>query len=107
MTAAKSTLSRSQTFDELMSKVEQILSAVPKAGDLYRYDTSLRIGSYLGLYPTRVFLQTGAYDGARKISKSFRERSVPLAQFPEPFHALAPFELENLLCIYKGSLQAR
>lgn len=107
MAAAKKLIARSNTFDELMSTVENILNAVPRAGDLYRYDTSLRIGSYLGLYPTRVFLQTGAYDGARKISKDFRERSVSLAQFPAPFHALAPFELENLLCVYKDNLQPR
>ena len=106
ITAARSSLAKSQTFDELFDQVETILNAVPKAGDLYRYDTSLRMGAYLGLYPTRVFLQTGAYDGAREVSRGFTERSVPLSRFPEPFHSLAPFEVENLLCIYKGKLAA-
>lgn len=83
---------------------EPILQIVPGAGCLYRYDTSLRMGAYLGLYPTRVFLQAGAYAGARRISGEFGDGPVPLARFPEAFHALAPFEVVNLLCIYSCDL---
>jgi hypothetical protein len=97
-------LGRSQSFDDLLSQIEQILSVVNHAGDLYFYDTALRIGTYLGLHPTCVFLQTGARTGAKKLSLGHKTRSLPLSAFPEPFHALAPFEMENVLCIYKQVL---
>ena len=97
-------LKNSKTFDELFGKIETALNTVFSAGDLYKYDTALRLGAFLGIYPTRVFLQTGALSGAKKLSRSLNQRSMPLTFFPEPFHSIAPFEMENLLCCYKEEL---
>ena len=105
LTKIQATLRRAKSFDELFEQVDAALGSIPNAGDLYAYDTSLRLGSYLRLYPTRVFLQTGALAGALKLSSSMRQRSVSPCHFPEPFHSLAPFEIENLLCCYKGHLK--
>lgn len=102
--AQASQLERSQSFDDLLSKIETVLANVSGAGDLYLYDTALRIGTYLGLQPSRVFLQTGARAGAKKLSLGHQKRSLPLSAFPEPFQALEPFEMENVLCIYKDVL---
>lgn len=98
-------LDLSQSFDDLLLQVERALAGVYRAGDLYFYDTALRLGAYLGFHPTRVFLQTGSLTGARKLSRVSRARSLPLSAFPEPFHALAPFEMENVLCLYKAVLR--
>ena len=98
-------LERSQSFDDLFFQIEKILVSVHGAGDLYLYDTALRLGTYLGLHPTRVFLQTGARTGAQKLSLGHKARSLPLLDFPKPFHVLEPFEMENLLCIYKDELR--
>ena len=98
--AISTQLQQSASFDDLMAQVERALSGIPRAGDLYYYDTALSLGAFLGLYPTRVFLQTGARQGALCLSRSHRNRSVLLATFPIAFRALAPFEMENLLCIY-------
>ena len=98
-------LRHSASFDNLLSQIEQALSGIPGAGDLYFYDTALRLGSFLGLYPTRVFLQTGALKGALRLSRRYRNRSISLAEFPVAFRALAPFEMENLLCSYESVLR--
>lgn len=100
----RASLQSASTFDDLFALIDGALGSIPGSGDLYAYDTALRIGAYMRLYPTRVFLQTGALDGARKISTSYKSRSVPLAKFPEPYHSLAPFEMENLLCVAKSAL---
>jgi hypothetical protein len=104
LTTIRTSLESAATFDDLFALVDGALGSIPGSGDLYSYDTALRIGAYMRLYPTRVFLQTGALEGARKISTSYRSRSVPLSKFPEPYHALAPFEMENLLCVAKSAL---
>lgn len=98
-------LRHSASFDDLLLHIEKALSGIPRAGDLYFYDTALRLGAFLGLYPTRVFLQTGARRGALRLSRKHQNRSVPLAEFPVDFRALAPFEMENLLCIYRSVLR--
>ncbi|MBK6008680.1 hypothetical protein JJB11_21475 [Ramlibacter ginsenosidimutans] len=93
-------LQRCSEFDDLIALIEQLLGNVERAGDLYFYDTALR----LGILPNRVFLQTGAWDGARRVVPGIRGRSVPLSAFPEPYHALAPYEMENALCVYKSAI---
>lgn len=97
-------LQRAGDFDDLFGVIDGTLGPIPNSGDLYAYDIALRIGAYLMLYPTRVYLQTGAMTGARKISRTYRARSVPLALFPAGYHCLAPFEMENLLCCNKRDL---
>jgi hypothetical protein len=101
----RSALQRAPTFDGLFKLIDDALGPIPSSGDLYSYDTALRIGAFLRLYPTRVFLQTGALTGARNLSRAYSTRSIPLSQFPVQFHVLAPFEMENLLCCYKSNLR--
>jgi len=97
-------LQTAANFEDLFSLIDTELNKVSYAGDLYSYDTALRVGAFLKLFPTQVFLQQGSMVGARKISTTYRERSVPLSQFPKSYHRLAPFEMENLLCCYKNNL---
>jgi hypothetical protein len=98
ITGIRANLRAASDFDEIYDAIDSACGGIPGSGDLYVYDTALRIGAHFHLYPTRVFLQTGALDGAKRISRKYKARSVPLADFPEAYHALAPFEMENLLC---------
>jgi hypothetical protein len=99
-----SALQQCTSFDGLIQLIERLLGNVDRAGDLYFYDTALRVGAFMGHLPTRVFLQTGAWEGARRMIPGIRGPSVPLSCFPEPYHALAPYEMENALCVYKGAI---
>jgi hypothetical protein len=73
-------------------------------GDLWSYDTALRIAFNRGsaFYPQAVFVQGGVLKGVRKIftKKPLKGRTLPLEMFPKELQQLQPFELENFLCIW-------
>lgn len=99
------------TFDELIQKVADIAATIPGIGDLYVYDTALRIGAHLGLAPTRVYLHAGTRTGAFQLGigtrgRAYLEVAEVLAVAPE-FEELTAGEMEDVFCIYKDQLQAR
>ena len=98
-------LQECKTFQELFSQVEFIMKKVPNAGDLYKYDTALRIGAKLGLAPEAVYLQTGALKGARRLLPGTKCRTLPKDAFPKEFQPLSCSEIENFLCSYKDRLK--
>jgi hypothetical protein len=62
------------------------------------YDTALRIGAKLNLFPTRVYLHAGTREGVRGLDA--REDALYVADLPRKFHALKPHEIEDVLCIF-------
>lgn len=83
-------------------------------GELTIYDTALRIGSYLNVLPTRVYLFRGAREGAMILFKKGYLIDVKLkkfgttllvSNFPKEFNHLEPFQIEQLLCIYKKDFE--
>lgn len=90
-------------FAKLLAVVNDAVRTVSDLGELYVYDTALRIGAYKGILPTRVYLHAGTREGAKALELDFERRRVALDTFevPEPLRALAPHELEDVLCIYK------
>lgn len=71
-------------------------------GHLYIYDTALRLGSYLGFAPEKVYLHAGTLEGAKKFgfisgSKTWLE----LDELPEDLQKITANEVEDVLCIYK------
>ena len=98
-------LQECKTFQELFGQIESMMNNVPNAGDLYKYDTALRIGAYLDLAPEKVYLQTGALEGARRLLPGTKSRTLPKDAFPKEFQQLSCAEIENLLCAYKGRLK--
>ncbi len=74
------------------------------AGRLPVYDVALRIGAFLKVLPERVYLQSGARKGARALGLDATQRSLPMSAFPPAFHRLEPWEVEDVLCIYKREL---
>ncbi len=93
-------LQEKHTFDELHEYLHTAFSKIHGLGALYTYDTALRIGFYLRLEPTDVYLHAGTREGARAIGvKDLHVVSVK--NLPSELHALAPHEIENFLCTFK------
>lgn len=90
-----------KNFDELLRLVESTAGRVFGIGELYNYDTSLRIGAYLGLFPEQVYLHRGVREGARKLGINTRRRSIPIEEFPIEFRMIDAKDLEDIVCIYK------
>src|SRR5262249_18507831 len=88
-------------FDELLTLVEAVLDPIAGVGEMYAYDSALRIGAKLGRLPTKVYLHRGTREGARRLGLPSQARALNLDAFPEPLRDLPPHELEDILCIYK------
>src|SRR4051794_33628795 len=55
----KDEVNNATTFDELLTTVTNAMSDIHGIGELYRYDAALRIGTFLGLTPEKVYLHSG------------------------------------------------
>ncbi len=104
--------------DTLIQKTEEIKNC-KTFGDIYfivescsekgyaelsTYDTALRIGSNLNIFPEKVYLHRGTLGGARYLlSKPYPRVASPLI-FPESLQRIQAHHIENFLCIYKGAL---
>lgn len=83
-------------------------------GDLAIYDTAMRLGAYLekstgkDFTPQEVYLHNGTAAGATSLKKmnkiSYSSNPVPLSVFSNLFKGLKPFEIEEVLCVYKNVL---
>jgi hypothetical protein len=94
-------LSKSATFEDLHGAVHHAVAPVRGIGDLYVYDTALRIGAKLGLMPQRVYLHSGTKLGARHLGLDWRQPHLLMQDLPAAFHRLRPHETEDCLCIFK------
>ena len=75
---------------------------IPGIGQLYCYDTALRIAAYRRLEPKRIYLHAGARVGAQALDRHFASaQSLAIEQIPEPLRDRPPHEIENVLCIYR------
>lgn len=94
------------SFEDLHNSIKRILEGVRGLGELYRYDTALRIAANLGhrVMPKRVYLHRGTRDGARALDLDWRADSLDACVLPKDLAALEPDEVEDFLCIYKGQL---
>ena len=81
------------------------LRDVAGIGALYRYDTAFRIGAYRGLFPTRVYLHAGTRKGARALGLDYRKDALEMSEIPAALRTRKPYEIEDILCIYKTGLQ--
>lgn len=96
-----------QSFDELHDLIEAtVKKPIDGIGPLYVYDTTLRIGAYLGLMPTRVYLQCGAKEGAENLSLPTQGGTLSMEDVPQEFKSLHPHEIEDLLCIFKDDFNS-
>lgn len=92
-------------FSDLFLSVQLTANGVSGIGDLAVYDTVLRIGWRFDVKPSEVYLQAGARIGAKRLgAKRLLQiprghRSVPVSLFPQELQALAPYQIENFLCV--------
>lgn len=88
-----------QDFHSVYVWVESVTGRVKGLGVLTTYDVARRLGVWLKLEPTQVYLHAGSAAGARKLG--IRGESVPLSEFPKEIRELGATHAENFLCIYK------
>lgn len=100
-------LGRARSFDELHRWIQDRVGSIPGIGELYLYDTALRISAYLGLLPRRVYLHAGTRIGARALGLDHRKCSASTRQLPLALRHLKPHEIEDVFCIYKNWLAPR
>lgn len=93
-----------QSFDDLLDLLEQLLASVKGLGELYIYDTALRIGTKIGLLPERVYLHAGTRVGTKALGFDGKAKALEVSQLPDWLHQLQPHEIEDVLCIFKEKL---
>lgn len=102
-------LKQANSFEDIFRVTEKVRQATYRLGNLWSYDTAQRIALHKGWHPTEVFLQSGAYDGAKVLKEegyidnsSIRsQRSVSKDVFPDFLNHLDPYLIENILCVGK------
>jgi hypothetical protein len=104
LSAAIQEIEDAQSFKELHQLVLKKSGSIHGIGELTVYDTALRIGAKLELWPSEVFLHAGVRDGARKLGLDVSRGTIRMCELPPPLEKLEPREVESLLCLYKDSL---
>ena len=90
-----------RTFQELIDLIGGAVYSIYGLGELYIYDTALRIGSKLGIEPDRVYLHCGTRSGARRLGYSVNRLYIEMRELPDALKALSAAEVEDILCIFK------
>lgn len=87
------------SFDEIMI-ITGVMNNVPKLGNLWSYDSALRIGFHLRIYPKDFYIQAGVVKGYVKLfNKKPRARKIVKSEFPM-LAELEAYEIENFLCVW-------
>ncbi len=95
-------LAEQPNFARLFEEVGRTLRTERGVGDLYIYDTALRIGAKLGHMPARVYLHAGARTGALALGLDAATRSaLDKGELPPELRTMEMHEVEDILCIYK------
>jgi hypothetical protein len=102
--AASAKLRACASFEELHDCLKNSVGAVRGIGELYLYDTALRLGANIGLSPNKVYMHTGTRLGARALGLDISRPAIPVREFPPVLQSLSASELEDFLCIYKARL---
>jgi hypothetical protein len=93
----------SKKFAELHAIIEK--HAIKGFGVLAIYDTSLRLGAFLGLAPETVYLHAGAKTGFERLRPHLDTsmRVVDRMDLPPALQELRLDHVENFLCIFKDT----
>ena len=94
-------------FDKLLDLLDNLVRPINGIGELYIYDTALRIAAKKGTPPSKIYLHAGVEKGARILGFDARaeaiETSALVAKYPD-FAPLEPHEIEDVLCIFTNEL---
>jgi hypothetical protein len=94
-------LAHCSSFHELFQVVEAAIRPIPGIGELMVYDTALRVGARLGVEPDRVYIHSGTRVGARRLGLDARAPWIDRRDLPVQLRSLPPWQVEDILCIYK------
>lgn len=86
-------------FDKLYNLIKD--KKIKGFGLLAIYDTALRIGYYLGIFPTYVYIHAGTKKGAKNLLEISRKKTIILKDLPAELQILSHYHIEHLLCLYK------
>lgn len=100
----KSTIAASSDFDRVLREVQRAIGGIRRIGELAIYDVAHRIGCFLNLRPTRVYLHCGTRDGARALGLPWRGATLDPASLPRELRRLTPAQVEDFLCLFKDRL---
>jgi hypothetical protein len=92
-------------FETLHGLVKETVGGIEGIGPLYVYDVSERIGAKLGLRPEKVYLHTGAADGAEALGFDRGLETIEVTDLPLALQSLSPDEIEDVLCMYKDDFE--
>jgi hypothetical protein len=94
-------LQLSQSFEEILSITDEVSKQFYRLGQLWSYDTALRIGFQKKVYPKNVCLKAGVKKGYKKIfNQNSKNRFEEKVTFLKVLQVLEPYEIENFLCIW-------
>lgn len=105
LAGSASKLRHAETFADFHELIMGLLDGIGGLGELYYYDTALRIGAHLNLMPHRVYLHRGTRDGACALGLDWRADSLDPRVLPRELAVLEPHEIEDFLCIFKDRLR--
>ena len=97
-------IDRCQSFSELHGLIQTSIGDIYGVGPLMVYDTALRIGAKLGVWPEQVYLHRGTRSGARALRLQYRQPTLAVSELPQVLRVLRPHEVEDLLCVFKSEL---
>ena len=89
-------------FESVYSWVKSVTDRVRGLGVTTAYDVARRLGAWLSMQPTMVYLHAGAAEGAKKLG--IEGDTVSLNDFPLEIQKLGATHAENFLCVYKNHL---
>lgn len=100
-----SKISNANDFCSLHLLIKDYIGNINGIGDLYIYDTALRIGACLRKEPEKVYLHSGSLKGAINLLEKRNVKKLILknTDFPDAFQGLKPYEIEHILCIYRNN----
>lgn len=93
------------SFDELYVLIDRVKP--PGIGPVTTYDVTTRIGAYLNLEPTSVYLHAGVRAGVRLLmdrghmARNWCGDIVPVTKFPASMRTMSADEIEDFLCTYR------
>lgn len=93
---------KARSFEEILLLVRNVTSKINGLGELYAYDTALRISAKTGHEPTHVYLHAGTRVGAKRLGIPANREYVPMTDLPKALLLLKAHEVESFLCIYKN-----
>jgi hypothetical protein len=101
----KEKLKKISNFEYLISLIGHFVEKIPNLGELYIYDTSLRIGRHLRLSPEFVYLHSGTREGAKALKLPHTSRYLKPSELPKCLQIASPEIIEDFLCVCRDELQ--